>query len=210
MDRFIWSDEYSVGIRSIDMDHQGLFIEMNDLKDAVEHNRGDRIIGNTIDNLVRYVHDHFEREERMMRVYRYPGYRRHKEAHDKLAGQVYAIQKLYDCDASTVDLDKMVEFLRGWLMRHILGSDMDYAPYLKGTNRFESDPGDDAEEIRGSHKGMKIVRVEVPTEKVDDIIRFASYLAGNGRGTDALAPGPAAAPPLTLDEAKSIADFVLR
>jgi hemerythrin len=212
MTRFEWSDEYSVGIRMIDYDHRGLFEVMNDLQDAVEHRHGDAEIGHTITYLVRYVQAHFEREERLMGEYGYPHLADHKNNHRKLAREVFAVQKLYETDHNLVDLGKLIEFLRGWLIRHILGTDMDYAPYLRGSKpaaAVKPQIGCVASDTTEVEQAMETVQVTVPVGKAVVVERCAKILTAGGVEAEALEECASPTSAMTLDEAKTIADFVL-
>ncbi len=212
MSRFDWSNPYYVGIRPIDNDHRGLFQAMDDLQDAVEHRRGEAEISHTITYLVRYVQEHFEREERLMREYGYPKFAEHKNEHRKLTRQVFAVQKLYEADHNLVDLEKLVEFLRGWLIRHVLGSDMDYAPYLKDSTlaaAVESPKGCGAPDTAEVEQAMETVQVMVPVGKAAVVERCATILTAGGAEAEALEECANPISAMTLGEAKTIADFVL-
>ena len=62
MNLFEWSQDYAVGIRLIDNDHRGLFETINALHEAVQQESGEAEIGNTLNALIRYVQEHFTRE----------------------------------------------------------------------------------------------------------------------------------------------------
>jgi len=212
MPRFEWSEQYSVGIRLIDNDHRGLFDAMNDLQDVVEKRRGEVEIAQTITYLIRYVQEHFQREERLMRERGYPEFTDHKKAHRKLTRQVYAVQKLYESDHNLVDLEKLVEFLRGWLIRHILGNDMDYVPYLKDGSLGASVPPSkefDAPKSAEAEHVMEAVQVMVPVGKAEVLERCATILTTGGAEAEALEECADPVSAMTLDEAKTIAEFVL-
>ena len=212
MTRYEWSEEFSVGLRLIDNDHRGLFDAMNDLQDAVEHRRGEAEIGHTITYLIRYVQEHFEREERLMREYGYPEVAEHKNKHRKLNRQMFAVQKLYEADHNLVDLEKLVEFLRGWLIRHVLGSDMDYAPYLKDSTlaaAAESRKDRGAPDATEGEQTMETVQVTVPVGKAAVVERYATILTAGGGEAEALEESANPNSAMTLGEAKTIADFVL-
>ncbi len=212
MTQFEWSSGFSVGNRLIDTDHRGLFEAMNELHDAVEHRRGEAEIGHTITYLIRYVREHFEREERLMRECGYPEFAEHKNEHRKLTRQVFAVQKLYEADHNLVDLEKLVEFLRGWLIRHVLGSDMDYAPYLKDSTlaaAVESPKGCGAPDAAEVEQAMETVQVMVPVGKAAVVERCATILTAGGAEAEALEECANPISAMTLGEAKTIADFVL-
>jgi hemerythrin len=201
-----WSEEYSVGIRLIDNDHRGLFETIGGLQDAIEQQRGEVVVGNTLDALIRYVQEHFSREERLMEEYGYPDFANHKKTHRTFARQVFAMQKVFEADNELVDLDKLVEFLRGWLMHHILQSDMEYVPYLRDgslTGMKDSSPADNLTE-----QEMETVEVSVPAGMGVVLEHCAAILCEGGDDAEALEEYVYPNSSITLDEAKVIADFI--
>ena len=130
---FEWKPEYAVGIASIDAQHQKLFAIARELYEAMSAGRGKASLVLILDRLVQYTSVHFTHEERLMRVYDYPDFQKHKAEHDGLTKQVLDFQKEFELGrvAMTVHL---LQFLKDWLENHIMVSDFEYAPCLKQKN----------------------------------------------------------------------------
>lgn len=127
---FEWSDRYSVGIPSIDAQHQALFGMAAELHNAMASGRGKAAAGKILDRLVQYTVSHFAHEERLMRLHDYPALTAHKAQHDALTKQVQQFQSEVKLGRATVTV-QLLQFLKSWLVHHIEGSDREYAPFLK-------------------------------------------------------------------------------
>jgi len=134
--------------------------------------------------LVRYVNEHFQREERLMHDCGYPDLAEHRDRHRRFSAKVYAIEQIHRVDPGSINLEELVEFLRGWLVRHILGADRDFGPYLKNPISGESDPASGDDDF--GKDDFVSVDVEVPLGKVVAIRRCAEILSKGGAVSDAL------------------------
>lgn len=180
---FTWNESYSVGNEIIDNDHRGLFDTLNSLESAAKWPNPEDIAV-ILETLIDYTRTHFQREERLMRGVGYPEFDEHQAKHDAFTRKVLAIRKIYHEDPDSVDLVKLVEFLRGWLLRHILGSDRDYIPFLDGAGEALMEPAD------ASVGENLTLEVQVPEKYMETIARCAILLQSG----DA--------------EARSLADYV--
>jgi hemerythrin len=127
---FDWSANYSVGVGSVDAQHQNLFSMGQELHAAMVAGQGKAALARILDRLVQYTTVHFAHEERLMRLYDYPEFEAHRAQHAALTKQVLKFQE--DFHAGRVAMSvQLLQFLRGWLQTHIQGSDQKLAPYLK-------------------------------------------------------------------------------
>src|SRR5260370_31096009 len=128
-----WKTEYAVGIASIDSQQQKLFAIARELYEAMSAGRGKGSLALILDSLVQYTSVHFAHEERLMRVYDYPDFLKHKAQHDALTKQVLAFQKEFEAGMASMTV-QLLQFLKDWLENHIKVSDFEYAPCLKQKN----------------------------------------------------------------------------
>jgi hemerythrin-like metal-binding protein len=127
---FEWSNSYSVGINSIDAQHQNLFAIGRELHTAMSHGQGKASLAKILDRLVQYTCAHFAHEERLMRLADYPDMPAHVAEHAALTRKVLQFQK--DFEAGKVAMTvQLLQFLKEWLSHHIKGSDQKYAPHVK-------------------------------------------------------------------------------
>jgi len=130
--RFVeWRDEYSVGIEAIDKDHKRLLNLINQLQTAVHYQTEDTFVDEAIDALVDYTKSHFAREEKLMQDHEYPGYTEHKKEHEAMIAKVGELLEEIQRDRDT-GVEKAVQYLKNWLIKHINGTDQQYSGYLTG------------------------------------------------------------------------------
>lgn len=124
-----WTDNYSVGVGSIDADHKKLVGMVNDLFDGVKEGHGIETVGRVLDGLIAYTVEHFNREEHYFAQTSYPDAAAHKAEHEDLKKQVLEIQAKLKAGNNTVTLETM-GFLKNWLINHIQGTDKKYTEHL--------------------------------------------------------------------------------
>ena len=124
-----WNAKYSVGISSIDTQHQKLIGFINDLHAAMASGKASSVVEKTLDGLVAYTISHFGYEEGLMRTHRYPELDEHKAEHVKLVGTVKRLQQDLRDGKIAISLELM-RFLKNWLVEHIAGVDKKYTAHL--------------------------------------------------------------------------------
>lgn len=124
-----WDSSFATGIRSIDEQHRKLFDMVNDLHDAMQQKRSKEAIGQILSRLIEYTGSHFAHEEDAFRKTSYPEESAHKQEHSKLVEQVLDLQGKFNAGEAVLT-QSVIEFLQGWLINHIKGTDKRYAPHL--------------------------------------------------------------------------------
>jgi hemerythrin len=133
----VWSEKISIGVEAIDNDHKKLIelinrcSRINTLHDKVDQ------VQQVLIELVQYTSYHFSREEAIMQACGYPHLMEHSLGHQKLLSQVKTY--LYDFSQGTMSLQMFNDFMKSWLIKHILASDKDYAPYCKNQEQKIAD-----------------------------------------------------------------------
>ena len=126
---FPWNDSYSVNIGIIDAQHKQLVGAINELHLAMSEGRAKDQLGQILSKLVNYTKGHFATEEKLMESRGYADYAAHKAEHDRLTSTVTDFQRRFMSNEVGLTLEIM-EFLKNWLAKHILGSDRKYSPFL--------------------------------------------------------------------------------
>lgn len=125
-----WTNELSVGIPSIDEQHQELFRRARAFLDGIE-GRSRQDVGILLSYLRTYAVSHFGEEEELMRVSEFPGYERHKAQHDRLVKDLVILSKEQDRRGGKgVAAKALGTFLRKWLHDHVSVTDAEMARYL--------------------------------------------------------------------------------
>ena len=125
-----WTQNMSVGIQSIDADHQILVSMVNRLADAIKTARGKETVSSILDALLDYTTYHFGREEVLMQACGYPDLDAHRHTHKVLRTQVAHIRERYRGNPETIYDREVLGFLKNWLTSHIMGRDKLYAPFM--------------------------------------------------------------------------------
>ena len=133
MDRgnIIWKDQYSVGIDSIDQQHRKLVNLINQLTTAVDYSTGEEFEREALAELVGYTKTHFSYEEGLLEDNGYPGFEAHREEHRAMIAEVDAVLAEYEKDHDMA-MRHACDYLKGWLIDHINGTDKQYSSFLIG------------------------------------------------------------------------------
>ena len=133
MDKFIWSDEWSLGNETIDDQHKILLNILNDIE------KGDILLENLLIRLVEYTTEHFGDEEQLMYKNNYPENflnphkREHKKFKEALLELTFATIKALEQESNT-KLKKLkgnlTKFCFIWFEQHFLGTDKTFVNYL--------------------------------------------------------------------------------
>ncbi len=208
---FPWSDEYSVHVRVIDNDHKELVSLVNELHEAIANGAAEGVVGHVIAGLARYANEHFAREEKLMAEYGFPGLAAHREQHRLFTRVVAAFEKVHGEAPGELDHDRLVAFLKDWLVHHILGADRQYVPYLLGEAAPAPPPAAAPEPEEPDIEEMVEVTVAVPRSRERAIRRCAYLLRAGGEGAAAIID--VVEHPLlgiSLEEAKAIIDALAK
>lgn len=182
MNKLVWSDRYATHIRSIDRDHQSLFELVAALETGIANGNAHTEILHSIDALILYVNEHFEREEMFMHRAGFPGYFGHKKEHRLFRRTIKALKEVYSETPDQLNADRFLEFLKKWLINHIMTSDQDYIPYLTGAKA-----GDDKIGHSDPDSDISItLTITCTKDKVDIVNEFVELLRDGGKQADAL------------------------
>lgn len=129
---FEWDDEtFSVGIRKMDDQHKRLVGLINALHEH-RHSADKAFIERVILTLVEYTKNHFVDEERLLEKLHWNHLEAHRAQHKQFIAKLNAFRQMFEQNAVTADLvEKLTEFLKNWLTRHILVEDKSYQKYLE-------------------------------------------------------------------------------
>jgi hemerythrin len=125
-----WNDDLSVGIQEIDEQHKILVNLLNRLYHAVvTRNDSKEVIESILNELAQYTYVHFAVEESLMRIFNFTEYDTHKQHHAELAAQVFDLNRKVRSGEAVVSME-LLNFLRSWLMNHIIKEDKRYTPHF--------------------------------------------------------------------------------
>lgn len=120
---FNWTNDLASGNPQIDSDHKHLIDLLNKLHEAMSTGKGNTVLGNILDELIKYTATHFRREETLMQQIGYAEYESHKAEHSKLVNEVLALQARFQSGSATLSVS-VFNFLSNWLRDHITSRDV--------------------------------------------------------------------------------------
>ncbi|MFH1216754.1 MAG: bacteriohemerythrin [Pseudomonadota bacterium] len=131
MAKLFWKSEYNVNSRYIDQQHQHLLAIVNDFNEAITAGKGKQAAYPILNRLVQYAEEHFRDEEKLMRMARYPQneLNSHINDHEKLTEEIFQHTENWS-NYGEEALPRIGEFLKKWLMDHILTADKKYSKYV--------------------------------------------------------------------------------
>ncbi len=126
---FQWRQEYETNVQEIDNDHKQLCEKANRLYEAINLGKSKSFLEETLGFLIHYTEDHFIKEENLMEKYNFPEKDIHKEKHKLLVERVLEIERRYKDREIEMD-NEFIDFLKDWIINHILTEDRKIGPYL--------------------------------------------------------------------------------
>lgn len=130
MELIEWTNKYSVRITEIDNQHKGLVILINELFELMSQGKAKAKMNEIFDHLTDYTKKHFKDEETMLVKHAYKHFDEHKEEHKKFIDQLDKLKSDLVNGDVTVSL-KTLNFLKDWLLNHILISDKKYSKEIQ-------------------------------------------------------------------------------
>lgn len=129
VDRQPWiafDEAHLLGVSEIDLEHQELANMINKINEVVKHNLPAEAALKLFDEMISIARRHFETEDLMMDKCRYPEAEAHKQAHRQLVGEANYLRRQFIQGGELL----VLQYLKDWLLPHILGMDKPLANYL--------------------------------------------------------------------------------
>ncbi|AEF86195.1 hemerythrin family protein [Treponema primitia ZAS-2] len=140
-----WSPTYSIGIRIVDEQHQGLIRLTNEL--FISCLKGGEVANarflKTIRETVQYVQFHFATEEAIQKRVHYPDYAAHKKEHESFVKEVLLSVAEFNSGKKFLP-NKFAKYLRDWVLTHIAVSDKKLGDYIQTLREKASRSGQGA------------------------------------------------------------------
>lgn len=128
----MWESSYSVGIEQIDVQHKVIVGYIAGLEDSIsnpdEHQRWSSI-HYAIVKLRDATRIHFAVEECLMEILGYPDLAAHSQEHNGFISYLSELERR-SITHNDITENEIVDFLRNWLLNHIVGSDKEYSRHF--------------------------------------------------------------------------------
>ncbi len=125
-----WNEKMTVSVKEIDDQHKELIRLINELHTAMKERRVKTVLSSILDGLVDYTRKHFALEERYFSMFNYPQTATHCKEHRAFVEKVAEFQQDFADERVLISIDIM-NFLRQWLVGHIMKDDQAYVPCFK-------------------------------------------------------------------------------
>ena len=131
VDLISWSDNYLLGIDTIDEQHKKFFKVIHDFYMDVLVREGERTLESALGFLKDYALEHFQSEEAFMEEHEYPGIKDHKKLHEEFIDKLGALLEGFDTFGSSQGLaDEAADMAQNWLVDHISDVDTRYVEHV--------------------------------------------------------------------------------
>ncbi len=124
-----WEDKYSVGVNKFDIQHKVLIDSINNLFETMMTILEEDTPHKVIVELTNYANIHFDAEEKAMAEFGYPDTEAHIEEHHFFKQKISEFEKDKK-NSVTVITFNIFNFMRTWIMHHILIVDKKYTSFF--------------------------------------------------------------------------------
>ena len=130
-DKFVeWTPKLELHVPLVDREHKLLVEYINELHQAMTHNKPASEMIGVLKKLRDYTATHFGDEERLFNVPSYKAAAEHMKIHKKFVAKLDEVEGQLRMGTATVSMD-LLTFLKDWLVQHIMGTDPTYLPFLR-------------------------------------------------------------------------------
>lgn len=120
-----WEPALSVGVQEIDDQHKKMVKMINNLHTGLETKQFETAIQQTLNDMIEYAGEHFRTEETYMTQFDYAKREDHEIEHEAFIGKIS--QFICDDDDSFFLSMDVLEYLKSWLLHHIMEVDQAYS-----------------------------------------------------------------------------------
>lgn len=125
-----WKNIYNVGVDIVDEQHKRLVAIINELQEAQQNGMAAAIMEEIYNRLVDYTVYHFSTEEQLFKDNNYPGADVHNNEHEEFVNKVHYL-KYQSNEGNLLITLKTLDFLKDWLINHVLGDDQEFGAFMK-------------------------------------------------------------------------------
>ena len=125
---FGWSDEYSIGVEEVDVQHKRFLNLIKRTYELAGETVESKEVSHLLDELMKYAHFHFGSEELLMQAYSYPKYVIQKSEHAKIIKEL--VEKMGEIRSNKGKLNSLLFFLVNWFVDHDSHFDKEFGDYV--------------------------------------------------------------------------------
>lgn len=127
----VWNESLMTGVASIDEEHRILVGMLNEANYRLSESSSREVLEEIVHDLMSYALYHFDNEEEMMveKAYAPEEKEAHFREHRSFSAKVAGLQQDLK-QGKLIAREELLAFLNGWLIDHILNTDMRFARFL--------------------------------------------------------------------------------
>jgi hemerythrin len=130
-----WTEEFSVNVQLFDVQHRRLVGLIARLETAMSEGRARQEMAEMLAELADYASEHFAAEEAVMNAYDFPWRDMHALEHRQFTASIGQLQLQVASGEAAMSV-QVLDHLKGWLSRHVLGTDRMYTEHLNARGLF--------------------------------------------------------------------------
>ncbi len=113
-----WTDNFSIGVASVDQEHRELVSLVNSVITAMEGDESTDTVLDGLGEVYAKIAAHFALEELLMRRESYRDYMLHKEDHERLLDEIRDLMDVYEDGSYHDNRDEFIDEIAEWFVRH--------------------------------------------------------------------------------------------
>jgi len=125
-----WDDSLLLGIETVDKQHKSFFTLLNEIITLSENDDAEGKVMDLLNRLEIQSECHFKTEEALMREANSPNMEEHINQHNLFQKKTKDFMVVYSY-GNKVLINKIIAFMKQWLITHIREFDADYAKCVK-------------------------------------------------------------------------------
>ncbi len=126
-----WSEELSVGLDSLDEDHQLIVDLLARVQQAAAAKEPSSIVAAYLDFLTDYTAYHFHREELVLAACSFPELKAHRRAHQAAVDRLSELRARHQEQPTEQTLRELVGWVEGWVHDHLIQEDAQYVDAIR-------------------------------------------------------------------------------
>ena len=127
-----WNDNLKLGNETVDAQHRKLFELASELVSCLDGKCDLPMLYKALDFLIDYTVQHFNEEEALQIMYKYPDYNNHKKLHEDFRIGVGELIGNFRKSGSMAALSASIRlFIVDWLVHHIQIEDQKLGAYMR-------------------------------------------------------------------------------
>ncbi|MGD0590855.1 MAG: bacteriohemerythrin [Bacteroidota bacterium] len=124
-----WQDEYTVGVKELDDQHQSLLNMINTLLEEQRDKYEAAKFSPALSSLIHYAYTHFATEERYLLQVHFPDLKQHVLEHIDFIMKTVGFALRIESSGDELRIE-LLRYLKEWYSSHVLGTDRHYIPFL--------------------------------------------------------------------------------